>query len=268
MFIDYENIRLKSDRNDFETHLLYVSLICRLSKKCSLTCHKKPTLKKEGLVAVKEKTSLIKLTKNSIDDENKIVEFDKEYSTASVLWLPIKTYYLVYHLMCVIDFLIKGDKKSLSSKHQENIENFNSMLENGELVFDKALLNQVFDNSILNFKTNSGEHFKQSASDELIYKLIMKKVAKEKVENYKIVNGLSARKKKEKERINRFVNGMKVSIFDFFYLMRLRTNYRNLNFIENVPSKDTKVYFEKYYSSADNFYKALGGLANGLIKKI
>lgn len=155
---------------------------------------------------------------------------------------------------------------SLSASHHDCINIFTKMLENFEIQFNKSLLNLVFDEKILNFTTKSGEHLKRNIADDVIYKLIMKKVANGKIDNYKIVQCLSGRRAKEKIKIDNFKKSVRVSIFDFFHLMRLRMNYRNLNFVDDIMSSDTKLYFEKYYTSADNFYKCFTKYINELIK--
>ena len=259
--------RLPSERLDFETHLKYATLIAELSDNLKIISSITPKLSRLDAQKLKDKIQLVKLTKVSIDQEHKIVSFDKDYSTASVLWLPIKTYYLIYHLLCITDCLITGKLSSLTAGHHDCIDNFSKMLENSEIQFSKSLLNSVFDEKILTFTTKSGEHLKSSVANELVYQLVMKKIANGKIDNYKIVQGLSGRKAKDRVKIDNFKRKTKVSIFDFFHLMRLRMNYRNLNFVDDIPASDTKIYFEKYYTSADNFYKCFTKYINELMKQ-
>ncbi len=258
--------RFRTERYDFETHLIYAELLERLSDAVTVSTQQTAKLSSSDAEKLKEKIQLVKLTKKSIDQEYEIVTFDKEYSTASVLWLPIKTYYLIYHLICILECLLTGNLKHLSGGHSTLVSEFAKKLEKSDLEFSNTQLNLVFDQDILNFKTKSGEHLHHGVADDTLYKLLMKKVAKEKIANFKITNALDARKGADKARIVKFTNSLKVSIFDYFYLMRLRTNYRNSNFIDDLPSKDTKVYFEKYYSASCNFYSATTKLINQLMK--
>lgn len=261
------SFRLPTERLDFETHLKYAKLIAELSEGVEISSALTPKLSALELAKLNDKIQLVKLTKKSIDQEYEIVSFDKDYSTASVLWLPIKTYYLIYHLLCIIDCILTGKISSLTAGHHDCINGFTKMLEGSEIQFNKPLLNAVFDENILNFVTKSGEHLKMSVSDDTIYQLIMKKVANGKIDNYKIVNALNGRLPKDRARILAFKAKMKVSVFDFFHLMRLRMNYRNLNFVDNIASKDTKLYFEEYYNSANNFYKCFTKHITELRKK-
>lgn len=265
----FEDIRFPSDRLDFETHLRYVSRLAKLSAGLSVSSAVIPLLSKDKLESLNTKQQLIALTKKSIEDEFKIVQFDKEYSTASVLWLPIKTYYLTYHLLCIIDSLLTGSSGSLTMKHQKCVDGFSKMLTDGSLVFSQPLFNKVFDRTILNFRTVSGEHLRTTVGNDIVFKLLMKKVANDKISNYKITVGIpNTRGKKNREKVEKFKSNLTISVFDYFYLMRLRLNYRNYDFIDNVPSSDTKAYFEEYYKTADNFYQCFNNFKNQLITDI
>ncbi len=261
--------RLVSERLDFETHLKYITRLVRLSSRISITCNIKPKLKKDKIENIKNKLKLLELTKKSIKDEYKIVQFDSEYSTASVSWLPIKTYYLVYHLLCIIDYILTNNPASISAKHSKCISIFSKRLSDKSLQFNKPLLNEVFNKSVFSFTTTSGEHLRISVSDDVIYKLLMKKIANYKIKNFMITQNIpNLRYKKDKEKINRFKNSLSVSIFDFFYLMRLRLNYRDFNFIDNIPASDTKAYFEAYYKVGGYFYTCFDKLKDKLIADI
>ncbi len=263
------SMRTSSDRLDFETHLKYVALLARISKGVTVTCTLAPKLDKRKLPDLKNKLQLIKLTIQSIQDEYKIVQIDKEYSTASVLWLPIKTYYVAYHLLCVIAYILSNNPSSLREGHGKNIDVFSNMLSSGKLQFSEPLLNNVYDKSILNFTTASGELLRSSVDDETVYKSLMKKVAKEKIEKFRQVKGIKdLRTKKSRDLVEKFKSTLSVSIFDFFYLMRLRMNYRNFNFIDDIPAEDTKIYFEKYYKAAGAFYSIFRKLKDDLISKM
>lgn len=265
----FNEFRFLSDRIDFETHLKYVTRLAELSSGLHIECNLQTCLNKRRLIDLDNKSKLISLTAKSIKNEYDIVQFDKEYSTASVLWLPIKTYYLIYHTLCVINYMLTGNPEMLNEKHSRCVDGFTKMLGNGSLLFSQPFFNQVFDFNIFNFREVSGEHLRADASDDLIYKLILKKIAGEKIDNFKIVNSIpDVRSRKNRDRVEKFKNSLTVSIFDFFYLMRLRLNYRNINFIDNIPSKDTKIYFEKYYKTAANFFICFNSLRKSLIEGI
>ncbi len=261
--------RIMSERLDFETHLKYTTRLAELSYGLSATCNIKPMLNKDKVKGIKNKLQLIKLTNKSINDEHEIVQFDSEYSTSSVSWLPIKTYYLIYHLLCIIDYILTNDPDSLSVSHIQCIRTFSNKLADQSIQFNKPLLNEVFNQSIFGFTSTSGEHLRTNVSDDVIYKLLMKKVANYKIKNFMITQSMpNLRQKKHRDKMNKFKNSLSVSIFDFFYLMRLRLNYRDFNFIDNIPASDTKTYFEEYYKAASYFYICFEKLKDKLIADI
>jgi hypothetical protein len=258
-----------SDRFDFETHLKYVSVLAKLARGLSVSTTAVPVLSAVDLPKIKDKMRLIELTKQSVKDEHTIVQIDKDYSTAAVLWLPIKSYYLAYHLLCVIDYIITGKTALLRAKHWECVEHFTKMLADGSLQFSEPILNQVFDKSILNFKTAPGEILRKNVPDDVVYKAIMRKVANEKIIGFKLSKGIThTRSAVNRKEVEKYKQTMTVSIFDFFYQMRLRLNYRNFDFVDNVPASQTKAYFDGYFTAAGYFFSCFSNLKNKLVADI
>jgi hypothetical protein len=240
-------------RVDYLTHYKYVTTLERLSTGLSVKCSLPTRAERHQVDKAAAKIHLIELTYHSIKDELAIVEEDEEYSTASVLWLPIKTYYLIYHLLSVIDFFISGNSLSLTVGHNVFIERFTQRLESKELILSESRFDTVFQRTILEFRETSGEHLRSNAGDTLIHNLVMKKIGSYKLENRKINNHWNLRLKKDQAEREKFLNKMKVSIFDFFYLMRIKSNYSGFNFIEDIPATDTARYFRSYFRTAENF---------------
>lgn len=258
-----------NERLDFKTHLIYTERLLRLSNGVSIKCQIKPLLNKSNLDDIKNKLHLVELTKKSLEDEHRIVDIDMDYSLASVLWLPMKVYYLLYHLLSVIDYILTGEKDSLNISHEGCSAIFSRRLKNGDIEFSETKFNDVFAKDILKFRSKSGEHLKRSADDDVIYKLIMKKIGSYKIENYKLKSGLNAQTKKGRGKMNNYLTSkFSVSIFDFFCLMRIKSSYRDFNFIDDMPAIDTRKYFQEYYIVADNFYKCFNNLKNKLIADI
>lgn len=257
------------ERIDFRTHLIYTERLLKLSHGLSIKCQIKPLLKKNKLSNIKSKLHLVELTKKSLEDEYRIVDVDRDYSLASVLWLPMKVYYLLYHLLSVVDFILTGKKTSLSISHEGCSTAFSKRLKSGDIEFSEKKFNDVFTKDILKFKSKSGEHLRRSATDDVIYKLVMKKIGNYKKDNYRLKAGLNLRTKKGREKMNRYLlNKFNICIFDFFCLMRIKSSYRDFSFIDDMPAVDTKKYFKEYYTVSDNFYNCFNNLKNKLITDI
>ena len=260
----------ETNRKDFRTHLIYTECLSRFSKDLSLSCTLVPLLKRERLSDLKSKEQLIALTKKSIDDEFEIVERYKEYSTSSVIWLPIKSYYLVYHQLCAIDYILTGAPSSLSIHHGTCLYRFTQRLDASVIKFNQPFFNVVCSKTILDFKTKTGgEHLSPTASDKLKYTRILKKVGKDKENDYKVRKGYEDERNREnKAEMDKFREKLTVSVFDFFYLMRLRLNYRNTDFVDDIPAQDTKKYFLYYYRATCRFHTCFENLKNELITQL
>ena len=138
----------------------------------------------------------------------------------------------------------------------------------GVLKFTEGKFNEVFGKIILEHKTKSGEHLRSDASDDLIHKLIMRKTANYKVDYYKYKAKLNLHRKAHREACAKFKEGMLVSIFDFFYLMRIKSTYKEFNFIDGIMPERTRMYFEEYYKATENFYHCLNNLRQTLASQI
>lgn len=253
--------------NDFITHLKYASCLAKLSQGLtfSLSTSLKPPIPNIGML--KNKLNLVKLMKKSLCHEYEIVTIDKNYSAAAVLWLPTKTYYLLYHQLSVLDCILTGDEKPLRIKHGECLKKFANRIKACELRFSHPLLNNVFDKDILEFKENRpGEHLSHKASDEFIFKRLMKLTGKYNLKEFKRNAKIKQlRTKQDKAKYKKYLDcDFRISVFDFFYSMRIKSTCREFNFINSIPSAQTKVYFEQYLKASQNICKSVQDLVSAL----
>lgn len=256
----------KGINQDYKTHYVYIKCLSRLINNCSLICNSRINDKK--LPLLDKKKNLIRLTKKSLKDEYEIVCEDDEYSYACTSWLPVKTYYLLFNQFLTIEYIIKGDEDIFSTSHINCLKNFTKKLEKKEIEFSNSILNKVFDRSILNWKSEvPGANLSLDTDSEILYKLIMKKIAKYKLDDWKRVNSIKDfHSKANKEKQRKFLDGLKISIFDFFYCMRIRANYKDFNFIDNVSFGETADYFKEYYAFSLKFFKLFVELEKDLMK--
>lgn len=158
------------DRPDFVTHFRYVERLESLSRGITLDCEAtKPRVNASALRLAEGKRQLIALTQQSLEKERSIVDFDPEYSQAAVLWLPVKAYYLLYHVLSLIEFLRTGDPRALSFGHVKFIEKLTQELDQGRFKFSTPWFNTVFRRQILEFREKSGAHLSPYADDNLIF---------------------------------------------------------------------------------------------------
>lgn len=252
------------EQQAFDTHFNYISCLARFLNGATLKYTH--TLSKAGLPNVDEKKNLIKLTKQSLSDESRIVAIDKDYSYASTSWLPIKAYYLIFNILLTIEYIIKIQKGTFSRGHLPCVDEFTRKLKNNEIEFSVSELNVVYDQSILNHKNASGANLSKKTSDADMYKMAMRKIAIYKFEDWKKRNHFNGKKKADKAQLtHHLANDFFVSIFDFPYFMRVRSNYRDFAFIEGVSTTETARYFNEYLSFTAHFVKALEQLKKALV---
>lgn len=253
------------EQQAFDTHFNYISCLAKLLD--SATIKYTQTLTKAGLPNIDEKKNLIKLTKQSLNDESRIVAIDKDYSYASTSWLPIKAYYLIFNILLTIEYVIKIQKNAFSRGHHSCIEEFTRKLKDKEIEFSVAELNIVHDQNILSHRNAAGANLSKKTSDGDMCKMAMRKIAYYKLEDWKKRNHYNGKKKTDKAKLaHHLANDFFVSIFDFPYYMRIRSNYRDFAFIEGVSTAETAQYFKKYFAFTVHFVKALEGLKNALVR--
>ena len=252
-----------SDRQAYDTHYNYIGCLCELLR--DVTLNTTVSIKKASIPEIDTKKNLIELTKKSLNDEYKIVRIDQDYSYASTSWLPVKSYYLIFNILLTIEYIYKIQSESFRLSHTACVKEFNRKLEVGEIIFSNDLLNQVFDRSIFSYTIKSGANLSSKIDLKDRYKMTMRKIAIYKSEDWKAKQGINLRTSSGKAQYEKYLSTLKVSIFDFPYLMRIRSNYRDFAFIDNVTSADTANYFKRYFFFTLYFVKALEGLKEEIV---
>jgi len=85
------------------------------------------------------------------------------------------------------------------------------------------------------------------------------------VEDWKQKNHINLKKTAHKTKYQNYLSNFSVSIFDFPYYMRIRSNYRDFAFIDGVTTDQTAEYFNTFFSFTVHFVKMLEKLKTGLI---
>ena len=223
-------------------------------------------LNKAKLPDLDSKKNLITLTFKSLKDEHAIVQQDRDYSYASTSWLPVKTYYLLFNLMLTIEYILLIQKTVFNCSHVKCIEEFTRKLEAKEVEFNEVLLNNVFDQSILKYKETTGANLSKRVSLDRRYTMAIRKIANYKLDEWKRKEKINLKTKTGKTKKAEYLKKFRVSIFEFPYYMRLRSNYRDFAFIEGVSTIDTALYFNSYYNFSLNLFNALNGLKQSMLK--
>ena len=94
----------------------------------------------------------------------------------------------------------------------------------------------------------------------------MKKIAKDTRDDWKHKNNINLRKKDDKISYQNYLDSFKISIFDFLYCMRIRSNYREFAFIDDVTTDETAKYFNAFFAFTFSFVESLESMKKDLIK--
>lgn len=256
-------LRNTPEHQAYDTHFNYIKCLASLTN--GTTLQYTGSLQKAGLPDIDQKKNLITLTKKSLNDEKKIVDIDKDYSYASTSWLPVKSYYLIFNVLLTIEYIFKIQKTIFRQGHTKCVDEFTRKLQVQEIQFSNTILNQVFDQTILTHKVVSGANLSSRTTDSDMYKMAIRKIAKYKEDNWKQTNRINLKKKTDKTKHQNYLSNFSVSIFDFPYYMRIRSNYRDFAFIDGVTTDETADYFNTFFAFTVHFVKMLEKLKTDLI---
>ena len=256
---------------DFKTHLNYVLSMKEFSDglklKLNSNIHYQAKFKKASL---SKKLNFIKMIKENLDDEHKKSMEETEFAKICSMWIPVKSYYLIFNQLLVLCSIFNNNEENINYSHTKSIVNFMKMIKEGKISFNKDNFNIVcpFIEAI-SFKTKRGDNFKKDLEEELRIKGILKKLCSYKFESYRRDEKIKEfRTKKDKEKKKLFFENNEISLFEFFYWYRIKTNYRDLSFLDQeVYSGEIAQFYENYYLLTMNFYIALKDLINDISKK-
>jgi hypothetical protein len=253
---------------DFMTHLNYVSCVNAISEKISISCNLSLNKKINESKFLRKKINLIKLTTNSIRGEYNTILKNSDYAELCVSWISVKSYYLIFNLLLILDYLISGQESSFNSAHKQLLKRFKNYLDNKSLSFDKKFFNKNFPcYGIISIKCKVGSNIKVLDFDlkerivQILKKLVCYKLEElqrdEKIKNF--------RTKKAKEGKKKFLNENTVNIFEFFYWYRIKANYRDLEFLnKDIGSDKFKEFYKNYYELTLTYLNAFKQLINQL----
>ncbi len=248
---------------DFNTHLNYLEFMMDESKNLSL--HYSCNIQSQFIPSplLQKKMKLIGVTYENIKGEMIAVKKEPEYAEVCCAWIPVKAYYLFYHLILVLEYLISCDTSFLQKGHHQSRKIMKSYLANKELIFNNVIFNEVYHvKEVLNWKIPVGENIKStSANKELRKKQILKKLIIYKKEEFKrsknIIKLTGTNLKEFHDKV--------VSLFEFFYFYRVKVNYRDLEFMkEGLTPRQYQKFYLSYIQLAWNFYKAMRDCINQL----
>ena len=250
------------DHPQFSTHKNYLSYMRRISDNLSLECNINITSKIPISDIAFKKVKLIKFTIESMKSEYKIIiQQYPEYAAVCVSWVPVKSYYVIFNLIILLEYLLNGNEKRLTTTtHGNSLTVLKNLIGRGELNFNISDFNEIKTVAeIQKLKIPRFENLRSGTEyrkEEILRKLVdyAHDELKRKVKTKRISHtGMETFRK------------LKLALFEFFYWYRIKVNYRDLEFISSeVTTEEFCQFYEDYHLLTANFYKAFRGCINNL----
>lgn len=249
------------DKSDFFTHLNYarrMAMICHGMNITTNTNHRNV----ERVVVNKDMVRFAKLselTARSIESDVDYIKEDIEYSSICAPWFPVKCYYRLYYLESILLFLKGNDCGFKSSGHHKVRSVLNAELRSRTIKYNTMTdhLGVLEIHECINFTGGRSASIKKDFwKQDDATRSLLKLLARYKFESWKVDKKLrTAEGQKQKNHFNL----QNISVFDYAYQMRLKANYKDLNFLdpERISPKESRQFVGAYNIFYSNYSTAL-----------
>ncbi len=252
----------------FKTHLNYVECMCTLSEESDFTYRGKLSrikLTKDTNQELTKKLSIIRLLKKNLDAEMEESKNNSDFAEIANIWVCVKAYYLIFNLQIVLAFFIESNDSFLKTDHRKIRRYFKDLIQSGKLVSNKKEFNLVIPiKEAESYKAEPGLNLRRECDPEDLVPSIMKKIVEYKLLNFKRENRIKDYKtKKNRKKRDEYYSKTNVNLIDFFYWYRIKTNYRDLDFLDKeLTQQEYMAFLKKYYQLTINFYKSYKDIIN------
>ena len=208
----------------------------------------------------------VKAKKNSLQEKKNIKKYP-EYSIVCVSWVPVKSYYLVFNLLILLEYLITASNTYLIISHSALFNKFQNLLIEGKLVFDKDIFNKICTvKEARDWQIPRWENIKRrDVNLEIRYKQIIRKLVQYRKDEFKRIHKI---KRLSGERKKEFEVKTNINLCEFFYWYRIKANYRDMEFVDKgVDVHEFNNFYSDYFNLSMNFYSALKRCINNLAVK-
>jgi len=249
---------------EFMTHSNYLLCMKELSDGVALTTSLRSTSSIIEHRAVQKKVKLIELTLNNLREEKRNIDQLHEYSMICVSWIPVKSYYLVFNILLLLEYLLLENDSWLTTQHKELRDKFRNQIATNQICFSEPAFNQCFPaTDIIRWTIPKSENLRRSTVDQNIrIKQIVKKIYEYDKEDFKRLKKI---KRLAGSRLTNYNNSRSVCLFDFFYWYRIKANYRDMEFVDSgVPIGEFYNFYSDYFMLTTNIYEAFKSLINEL----
>ena len=256
-----------SEVKDFTTHFNYIKCMDRIMTEVKIDI---PVVQNAQIdnKLVKKHQNLASLTKNGIDSEIKACKSQAEYAEIVAPWIAVKCYYRIYYLESVVIHLSNGSKFLGHSQIRGKINTYCSVGNITSKLGEAEKVCSVLDAKIHKIKMGSNISQNYYLSPECI-KSVRAKTATYLEEQWKHSKKIASYASKvNKEKRDKFRSNQKLSLLDYFYQMRLKANYKDMDFLrfDEITPRQVVDYIELYVSATNKYCNGLQTAINKIVK--
>lgn len=254
----------------FDTHLNYIKRLSYLLSNTTLQV-RAGTVASYRRVDVDRFRKLYNLTNKSIKKDIELARQDAGFAVISAPWFPVKTYYALYYLESVLCHLLDGSIVGFTKGGHAGVrKKITENLIAGSITFSELALNtpHILDTVLQLPVIPAGRNTRSNFwSEDICTDSLLKKLVDYKVHDIKLSkkwNLLRARDRQEKAD---FTARERVALTDFFYWYRIKSNYRDFDYIdfENGSSEaEVLEYLEVYFKAYGQYRNLLAEHINRL----
>lgn len=251
--IDIEGDYYSSEK--FTTHRLYAKCLDSLSSGLKIiNIPKLKRVKHNNAENFFKKIKVLKLLKEDITNEHKVVCDNKELARMVNIWFPVKAYYLYFTIISLIAYVELNECNALGWSHKKILDFIRKKVSGNFFNVEKFNRTLSYD-TINKFKPNNrGDNLKEQLDVDKRLKDIFKLILKYRKQAEK---RQSKNKDKYKENLKK-IKKQEYVLLDIIYEYRIKSNYQDLDYIsENNSLNANYEFYNSYYSFILNVYNSL-----------
>jgi hypothetical protein len=201
---------------------------------------------------------------SNIDSEMDQINKFRDYAQICSSWIPVKSYYLFFNLLMVLEWLIDDNLDWLSGTHEEVNRQLKELIRGGVLSFSEPAFNAIIPaGRVATWKIPSGSNIVIGNPDlKTRQRQVIKKILEYKKDEFKRRNDI---KRLVGLKKSYFISRTDLNLWEFLYWYRIKANYRDMEFLESgVNISDFFYYYLNYHTLSCNFYKSFTSEINRL----
>lgn len=254
----------------FATHNNYVRCIASNLNGFELTTTLHPTATLP-IDKIDKFLKLSEMTHNSIRDEIAACFRDSDYTQVVAPWMPVKCYYRLYYLESVMLYLLSGSAVGFTHGGHTGVrKNIKSHIASGQLtasnvvVFESVTVQDALVHTIPS-GANLSPNFHTTTD---CVNSLKKKLATYAEHDFREKSGIKDyRSRANQIRRNSFRVATSINLSDFFYWMRIKANYKDVDYLDfayNISPDDAYTYIMRYAAAQESYAFSLEALIEQL----